>query len=254
MKKFLCDVGLMFNRSVLHTIRKPVWLIIGLFQPICFLLLFAPLLEKVSMTTPDFPIGGAMTIFIPGLLVMMAMSALFVGFHLIDDMRTGVIERYQVTPVSRSAVLLGRALRDTIIGLIQSIIIMALSLPMGFTIHSTGCLLTLILLALTGVTMALCSYALAFILKSEDALAPTLNFFMIPIQLLAGITLPLVLAPLWLQRVAYGNPLYHVVSAARALCSGDISNNTVFLGFSVVFICACLALSWALKAFRSSTN
>jgi ABC-2 type transport system permease protein len=250
--KFLRDVGLMFNRSVLNTMRNPIWLIFGLFQPLCFLLLFAPLLEKVSLNTPDFPMGGAMLTFIPGLLVMMALGAAFVGFHLIDDIRTGVIERYRVTPVSRLAPLLGRALRDTVILLIQCIIVMILAIPMGFKMHLAGGIFALILVTITGMTVALCSYALAVILKSEDALAPTLNFFWFPIQLLAGITLPIALAPLWLQRIAHINPFLHTVNAARALCGGNLTDTVVFIGFGVIMLCACAALYWASWVFKES--
>lgn len=253
--KFLHDVNLMFRRSMLMTLRNPVWLFIGLFQPLCFLILFAPLLEKVSMHTPGFPTGGAMTIFIPGILIMMALyGAAFVGFSLIDDLRTGVIERFRVTPVSRLAPLVGRALRDVVVLLVQCIIIIGFSIPMGFQIHWVGTGLALLLLALIGMAIALCSYALALILKSEDALAPTLQFFMVPIQLLAGITLPLALAPLWLQNIAQVNPLLHAVNAARALCVGNCTDNAVLIGFAVMIACACAALFWAARAFKSSAS
>ena len=72
--KLIRDTWLLFVRDVMVTLRNPVWLIIGLFQPICFLLLFAPLLDGIAQA-PGFPSGGALNVFTPGLLVMMGMLA-----------------------------------------------------------------------------------------------------------------------------------------------------------------------------------
>ena len=42
-----------------------------------------------------------------------------------------MIERFRVTPVSRLALLLGRAGRDLLTLIIQSIILLALAIPFG---------------------------------------------------------------------------------------------------------------------------
>jgi hypothetical protein len=56
----------------------------------------------------------AYRIYVPGLLAALAIfGGLFTGFTLLGELRAGVIERYRVTPVSRLALLLGRALRET---------------------------------------------------------------------------------------------------------------------------------------------
>jgi ABC-2 type transport system permease protein len=91
--KLLRDTWLLFMRELMQTLRNPVWLIIGLFQPICFLLLFAPLLDGVAQA-PGFPPGGALNVFTPGLLVMMGMyGAAFVGFGLLADLSTRRCDR-----------------------------------------------------------------------------------------------------------------------------------------------------------------
>ena len=38
--KFISDLLLLFRRNVLLTLRNPVWLFIGLFQPILYLLCY----------------------------------------------------------------------------------------------------------------------------------------------------------------------------------------------------------------------
>ena len=46
--KTIRDTWLMYRRSLILTLRQPVWVAMGLFQPILYLLLFAPLLEGAT--------------------------------------------------------------------------------------------------------------------------------------------------------------------------------------------------------------
>src|ERR1700730_8599789 len=70
--KLLYDTRLIFLRSLQITLRNPVWIVFGLFQPLCFLLLFAPLLEKIA-GNPAFGSSNSLTVFTPGLLIMIAL-------------------------------------------------------------------------------------------------------------------------------------------------------------------------------------
>src|SRR5512146_2979307 len=132
--KFLSDLGALFVRAVKGSLRNPVWLFVGLFQPILYLLLFAPLLSNLS-GVPGFPPGGAYTVFTPGLLVMIALfTTAFAGFGLVDQIRSGVVERFLVTPASRLAILLAYVLRDVAVLLVQSALVVAIALPLGLTV------------------------------------------------------------------------------------------------------------------------
>ena len=96
--KLFGDFRHLFVRSVKGSLRNPVWLFIGLFQPALYLLLFAPLLGSLGKV-PGFPPGGAFTVFTPGLLVMVALfGTAYAGFGLVDHIRSGVVERLLVTP------------------------------------------------------------------------------------------------------------------------------------------------------------
>src|ERR1039457_4468771 len=129
--KMLRDTWLMFQRYLFVFLRNPAWVAIGVIQPILYLVLFAPLLKSLTQT-PGFPTGGAYNVFVPGLLIQLGLfGASGVGFGLIDELRSGVIERFRVTPVSRLALLLGRACRDILTLLIQSLILMGLAIPFG---------------------------------------------------------------------------------------------------------------------------
>src|SRR5690606_3401605 len=131
--KLLRDTWLIFQRQLLLQVRQPVWVIVGIFQPVMYLLLFAPLLAPAL----EGPLGlqtnaEVYRVFVPGLLVLIAIfGGLFQGFGLIAELRAGVIERSRVTPISRLALLLGRSLRDAAVLVVQAMIITALAVPVG---------------------------------------------------------------------------------------------------------------------------
>ncbi len=245
----LRDTWLVFQRNLGLTLGNPAWAVIGVIQPLLYLLLFAPLLKSV-ITAPGFPAGGAYNVFVPGLLIQLGLfGAAFVGFSLIAELRYGVIERLQVTPVSRLAMLLGRALRDVLIILVQSLLLIVLSLPFGLDIHPVGRLVVLGLIALIGLLMASCSYALALALKSEDALAPVLTTATLPLLLLSGVLLPLSLAPSWLRHIAAVNPLAYAVDAARAIFNNHLGDASVVKGILITAVLAVLSLVVAARSF-----
>jgi ABC-2 type transport system permease protein len=244
----------MFQRSVWLTLRSPVWLFFGLMQPILYLVLFGPLLERI-VQAPGFPPGGAWNVFVPGLLIQIAMfGASFVGFGLIAELRYGVVERMRVTPMSRVAMLLGRSLRDVFFLLLQGIVLIVIAIPFGLRIDGAAIALTLALLALIGLALAPFSYTLGLVTKSEDALAPAINTIMFPVLLLSGILLPMSLAPDWLRTLANVNPFSHAVDAARALFNGDFGSPEIVIGTVLMAILAVIALRVAARAFSSAVS
>ncbi len=248
--KLLHDTRLMFVRNMQHTIRSPVFVFASMFQPLMYLVLFMPLLNGLG-SVPGLPAGKTVDVFIPGLLVLEAIfGTAFVGFSLIDDIRAGVIERFLVTPVTRSAILLGRVLRDAVVLIAQCVLITLVAIPFGLNINGYGFLLSLILYALIGISMASISYGFALIFKIEDALAPTLNTITLPLSLLSGIILPLALAPIWLQDLSKINPFSYAVDATRALFAGDFSNVGIVEGFVVIIALAILVFMWGLRSLN----
>ena len=248
--KLLHDTRLMFVRNMQHTLRSPVFVFASMFQPLMYLVLFMPLLNGLG-GVPGLPAGKTVDVFIPGLLVLEALfGTAFVGFSLIDDIRAGVIERFLVTPVSRSAILLGRALRDAVVLIAQCVLITLVAIPFGLNINGFGFLLSLLLYALIGISMASVSYGFALLFKIEDALAPTLNTITLPLSLLSGIILPLALAPIWLQDLSKINPFSYAVDATRALFAGDFMNIGILEGFVVITVLAVLVFLWGLRSLN----
>jgi len=220
--KVLRDTWLVFQRYLGLLLHNPAWIAVDVIQPLLYLLLFAPLLKSIA-STPGFPPGGAYNVFVPGLLIQLGLfGAAGVGFSLIAELRAGVVERFRVTPVSRLALLLGRALRDILTLLVQSILLIICSIPFGLRINLEGALIVLGLVALIGLGMASISYAAALWLKSEDSYAPLIFSATLPLLPLSGVLLPLTLAPEWLRRLAAAHPLAYAVAGARAVANRAI--------------------------------
>jgi ABC-2 type transport system permease protein len=216
---------------------------------VIYLVLFAPLLQPVSRLQ-GFGSGGAYNVFVPGLLVQLGMfGAAGVGFSLIAELRAGVIERLRVTPVSRVALLLGRALRDMLSIVVQSLILILLSLPFGLSIHPIGVVITLGLIALIGLMTASIAYALALWARDENTYAPIIFTSTLPILLLSGVLLPLGLAPQWLRNVAAVNPLSYAVDAARAVFRDQISDPSVIKGVAIMLVLSIVAIVIGARSF-----
>ena len=109
----MSETLVVFRRAMRLSLRNPTWVIIGLSQPILYLVLFGPLLKPLAS---QLGTGNAYRLLVPGILVQLGIfGALFVGFGLIAEYRAGVIETQRVTPAPRTALLMGRVMRDVIV-------------------------------------------------------------------------------------------------------------------------------------------
>jgi ABC-2 type transport system permease protein len=230
---FFRDTWIVFTRAMRLALRQPMWVVIGLTQPILYLTLFGPLL--VTMTqAPGFPPGDAWQIFVPGLLVQMGIfGGLFVGFGIIAEWRSGVIDRMLVTPASRASLIAGRALRDVVVIVVQGAVLLACAYFMGLRVPFSSVIVGLVLIGILGAAFSSISNAIGLATKSEDALAPMVNTLALPILLLSGILLPMTLAPGWLQALSNANPFKHIVDALRAVFRGELVTTTVWFGMGL---------------------
>jgi ABC-2 type transport system permease protein len=250
--KLLRDTYLIFERQAQLLLRNPVWIFVGVFQPVMYLLLFAPLLKPALGVRTN---AEAYELFVPGLLVLLAIfGGLFQGFGLIAELRAGVIERSRVTPVSRLALLLGRSLRDVVSLLAQAVIITLLALLFDLRVYIGYLLLAYLMLALISLMTSAVSYGVALLVKSEDALAPLMNTVAQPVLLLSGILLPLTFAPGWLQGIANWNPFSWAVDGVRALFRGDLGSPDVWQGLVIMAVLAVAAVLWAAREFARSVR
>ncbi|GLK15823.1 ABC transporter permease [Herbiconiux flava] len=245
---FWRETFIVFRRQLRLALRNPAWVIIGLIQPILYLVLFGPLLEPIA---GQLGTENAYTLFVPGLLVQLGLfGALFAGFGLIAEWRAGVIEAERVTPASRTALLLGRILRDVLQLVVQGAVLIGLAFFFGLTGSIPGMFLGLLLTVLLGAACAAASNALALTTKSEDVMAPLINSVALPVLLLSGILLPMTIGPQWLQVVSDFIPTKYIVNAIRELFVGEFFTITVFWGVLWTLVLFAAGLWVGTRTFR----
>jgi len=243
----LADTWNVMVRELKPVFREPASVLFAMVQPLVFLGLFAPLLPEVES-------GSALQWFVPGIVAMTAlMGASFTGANLTQEIVTGSHERLLVSPLSRSSLLVGRALKEVVPMLMQAAIIVVVVTPFSFDLHLAHVLVGLVLLSFFSIGVGALSFALALAAKDQDWLFWTVQQTLIfPVLLLAGVLLPLDGAPGWLRTASDLNPLTYVIEAERALFAGTLPVETVLAGFVAAAGVAVLGLWVGLRAMRRS--
>ncbi|WP_019634578.1 ABC transporter permease [Actinomadura atramentaria] len=241
------DTWLIFLRYLRQTLRSRPAMVFGAVQPLLYLVLFGPLLTRVGEA------GGADSwrVFVPGIVVQLALfGAGFAGFGLIADLRSGVVDRFRVAPVSRVAPLLGRVLRDTLVVAVQAVLLTAAGVALGMRAPLIGIAAGLVPVLAAAAAIAALSHALALTLRSEDAFAPLLTSVTLPLMLLSGVLLPMGLAPRWLDVLSRADPLRYVVEGTRAAFAGDVLSGRTAAGAAVSAVLLCASVAAGARRFR----
>ncbi len=233
------DIWNVLVRELQPVLRQPASVLFAMVQPLVFLGLFAPLL-------PESPDGSALQWFVPGIVAMTAlMSASFTGANLSEEIISGSFERLLVSPVRRSSLMIGKALREMVPLVLQTVIIVAVVTPFAFDLHPGGVLLGIVVLVPFSVGLGALSLALAIAAKEQAWIFWTVQQTVIfPLLLLAGVLLPLDGAPGWLQTASDLNPLKYLVDAERTLFAGSYPVDTIASGFAASLVVGVLGL-WA---------
>jgi ABC-2 type transport system permease protein len=243
----LADTWNVMVRELRPVFREPASVLFAMVQPLVFLALFAPLLPSVEN-------GSALQWFVPGIIAMTAlMGASFTGANLTQEIVSGSHERLLVSPLSRSSLLVGRALKEIVPMLMQAAIIVAVVTPFSFDLHPAHVLVGAVLLAGFSIGVGSLSFALALVSKDQEWLFWTVQQTLVfPVLLLAGVLLPLEGAPGWLRVASDLNPLKYVVEAERALFAGTFPVDTVLYGAAASAFVAAFGLFVGLRAMRAS--
>jgi ABC-2 type transport system permease protein len=244
MTTFLHDTTTIFRREFVTVVREPLGLVFEMAQPLLFLFLFGSLL--------DGAVGSSWQWFVPGILVMMCLTGpMSSGYNLLVELIGGSMERLMVTPVNRTALLIGRTLKEMAILFAQAVLIIVLALPLGLELHLAGAVTGVALLIVFGVGLG----SLSFVLAIRSAPSGTLFYvvtqgLLFPLLLLSGVLLPMDSGPAWLRVIGDVNPVTYIVEAQRALFAGDLADVSVLYGAAMSFAVAALGLWLGNRAMR----
>jgi len=252
MTHMVADTLFMTQRHFRNLLRQPAWIFISLVQPVVWLLLYGALFRKI-VEIPGFGAGSYIDFLTPGIVVMTCLfSAGWSGMDLIEDIDRGVIDRFLVSPASRSSLIAGRLVQGALVGVIQSVIIVVLGLVVGATYPGgiAGIAALTICAVLLGTGVGALSNAIGVLSRRVETMVAVSNFILLPLTFLSSVFMAKALMPGWMQSIARYNPVDWAVQAGReGLTSGPdwglvMSRMGWLLAFTVV--CAWLAT----RAFR----
>ncbi|WP_327666119.1 MULTISPECIES: ABC transporter permease [unclassified Streptomyces] len=247
MKTLMSDTAIIFGRYARQTLSSRFQMLFGILMPLLYLLFFGPLLTSLPLSSS----GSSWQVLVPGLLLQLALfGAAFCGFGIILEKNHGVVERMQVTPVSRLALLLGRVLRDTALFLFQAVLLVLTALAMGLRAPLAGILIGFAFVGILTVSLASLSYALAFKARTPQEFGPVINAVTMPSMLLSGLMLPMALAPGWLDALSHVMPLRYLVDAMRDAFVGHYATANMLYGVLVSLAFATLAVTVGTRGFR----
>src|SRR3954466_3493082 len=146
MSTLVADTRNVFQREMSLVLRDPFSIIFSLVQPLVFLGLFGPLLAG---SVDPAAIDGASPLqwFLPGVIVIICLfGTSTTGSNLLFEITLGSYERVLATPLHRSAILIGKALKELAPLVVQAALVVSVCIPFGFKLYPLHVLVGLFLL------------------------------------------------------------------------------------------------------------
>ncbi len=256
------DTYHLFIRALKKVLRNPILLFFSLLQPIIFLVLFTQLFTKFAAVPGLFPPGITYLAYAtPGILLQNGFSsALQSGTSIVDELNSGMLEKMLVTPVNRSAILLGRLLSDAFRVVVQSAIILVLAYLLGFNVATGagGIAVMLVIIAFFGLAWSGISLAIGLRTRSAETVFGIGGFLTFPLLFMSTALVPIKAMPDWISSVSNLNPISYAVNAVRGLSlpSASLSGlglsypGDILSAFGYIALIAVLTLGATLYLFR----
>lgn len=225
----MSTVYILWLRQLKRYVRSRSRIVGSLGQPALFLVAlgfgFGPIFQRAGG-------GNYINFLAPGVIAQgILFTAIFSGIELIWDRQFGFLKETLVAPVSRFEIMLGRTLGGATIATVQGIIVLLLTLLVGFRPINVFVLpVTLLMMFLIALLFTSLGTAIASILEDFQGFQLIMNFLVMPLFFLSGALFPLNSAPKFLQIIASLNPLSYGVDGLR-----ESLMNTPGFGLSLDF-------------------
>jgi ABC-2 type transport system permease protein len=255
----LRTIGMVWGRELIRLKRMPTRIISGLAQPLLFLLVMGAGLSKL---VGDNQAGGVdyQVYLFPGILAMSVItSSLFSAVAIVWDREFGFMREMLVAPVSRSALVLGKAVGGGSVAVVQGVVLIVVApfigvdLTVGRVFALLGALL-LLAFALTAFGIVLSSR-----MERMESFQMVMALVMQPMIFLSGAVFPLRNLPDWLTVLTRVNPATYGVDLCRrailpnaeALTWGD-TVVPVWADVAIVLALGTVMLAFATKLFSKT--
>jgi ABC-2 type transport system permease protein len=222
-------------RKLLH---DPTELLTRAIQPALWLAVFGEVFTRIHA----IPTGGVryLDFLAPGVLAQSVLFiSIFYGIAVIWERDLGLVHKLLVSPASRAALVLGKALSAGVRGLSQAVIVYLLAWLLGVKMnwHPLAMLGVAFTVLLGAAVFSTFSLIIACIVKTRERFMGIGQILTMPLFFASNAMYPIAIMPGWLKVVAHVNPLTYEVDAMRALMiRGGASAHGVGLDFGVLLL------------------
>jgi ABC transporter DrrB family efflux protein len=258
-RRVLGDIAILAQRNLRRLLRNTGLIVFSTLQPLLQLILFAYVFTSVV----DLGEGISYKEFVvPAVLVQsMTFSAMGSGVGIAYDLQSGMIDRFRVLPIARSAFLVGRTASDSLRLGLQSLMLVAASLVIGFRFLNGfwGGVGMVIVIVLFGIALTAFSAWIGLVIGDPETVQPAVFIPVLPLVFTSSAFAPVDRLPEWMQPLAEINPITAAIDAARGLALGsdtlerisDVSLHTALLEFAAWWIVIVGLFTWlAVRRYR----
>ncbi len=174
---------------------------------------------------------------------------------LVVDVQNGYFDRLLLTPVRRSAILVGHMVADVTVSTVLCIPILALAFALGIDFHAgaLGVLVFVLIAALWSLSFAGFGYAIA--LKTGNPAAVNSSFLLFfPFLFLTSSYVPRDQLSGWLDTVAGWNPVTYLLEGLRSLALSGWHWDDLGKAFLAVLVVFLVSFGLCFAALRSRVN
>jgi ABC-2 type transport system permease protein len=157
---------------------------------------------------------------IPGViaLLLLVVTTNLSSMGIVREKEIGTLEQLNVTPLSRSELILGKLLPYALIGMVEVGLVVSVAI-LWFEVPMRGSVL--LLLAMSAVylltTLGLGLFVSTISATQQQAMMTTTFFFLIPMVFLSGFVFPIENMPVVIQWLTYVIPLRYFLVIVRAI-------------------------------------
>lgn len=246
---YLATVSAMVAAEVMRVRREPSVLVTRTAQPLLWLLVFGAALSQVR----GLPTEGVryQTFIVPGVLAQSVLfTSIFAGLAVVWERDLGITQRVLVTPVARSAVILGKAAgagtRATVQVGVVLVVVAVVGIPVRWSVSSV--LATLVFSALGATVFASLSMVIASVVRSREQFMGLGQLITLPLLFASNALYAVSLMPGWMQAIAWANPLTYQVEALRRMLVG-VGPNRLALDSAVLVAATAVLVAVAARIY-----
>ena len=257
MTAIATHTSLMTGRQLRALARQPAYLVISLIQPVIWLFLFGSLFRKI-VELPGFGTSSYLDYLVPGVVIMSALStSMWSGMTVLEEIDRGVMDRFLVLPLHRSAIINASVIMQSLMTTVQSLIIVALGWAAGahYPGGAAGVLVLIAASVLIAVVFSAFSNTVGMLARQRETIIGINTFLLLPLTFLSSAFIVTALMPHWMRNVADGNPVNWALEAGRAAMSAspDWSRVLAWGGGLALLATAVTALSvLTFRAYQKS--